>query len=98
MTTRWMRALAFGLAVAIAAPAFAADTTADMKDTATEKKAQAKKKARAAKPGDKTAGARMEDAKDTATETKAKAKKKGRKAARKVRKQAGETKQDLNMK
>lgn len=97
MTTRGMRALAYGLALAIAAPSFAADTQ-DMKDTATEKKAQTKKKARAAKPGDKTANDKMEDAKDTTKETTAKAKKKGRKATRKVRQQAGETKQDLNMK
>jgi Ni/Co efflux regulator RcnB len=85
MTTRLVRALAYGLVLAIAAPAFAADTAADAKDTATEKKAQTKKKARAMKPGGETTRDRMNDAKDTAKETKAKAKKKGRKAHRKAR-------------
>ncbi len=95
MTTRGMRAVAFGLALAIAAPAIAADT-GDVKDTATEQKAKTKKKARSMKPGGETAKDKMNDAGDTAKEQTAKAKKKGRKAHRKASHQMNETKQDAN--
>lgn len=95
MTTRSLRALAIGIALAIAAPGYAGDTTNDAKDTVTEKKAQAKKKLRKAKPGERTAGDRVEDGKDTAKEMKAKTKKQGRKAKKKVRAKTNEVREDL---
>lgn len=80
------------LCLGLAAPglAVADDTTKDMKDTATEAGANAKKTARDLKPGDKTAGDRVDDAKDTATATKAKAKKKARHAKKKAKAEAHE--------
>jgi hypothetical protein len=79
MKTTWLRAIALGAAVGLAAPALGGS---DAEDTVTEKKAQAKKKARSAKPGDETASDRMADASDTAKEKTAQTKKKARKAAR----------------
>jgi len=83
MLRRLVQGLAVVVALAVAAPAFAASVD-DAKDTATEKKADAKKKLRSAKRH-KTADDRMDDAKDTATSTTAKAKKSGRKAGRAVK-------------
>ncbi len=81
MTTRGLRAIAVGLALALAAPAMAGDA----QDTVTEKKAQVKKKARAAKPGRHTMKDRANDAKDSMKAGVAKTKKQARKAGRKVR-------------
>jgi hypothetical protein len=77
------RQLALGLALALVAPA-----AGDAEDTVTEKKAQAKKKARDLKPGHKTAGDHVDDASDTAKEAVAKTKKGARKAGRKVKEEA----------
>jgi hypothetical protein len=83
MKTTWLRAIALGATVGLAAPAFGGS---DAEDTVTEKKAQATKQARDAKPGDKTAGDHMDDASDTAKEKTAQAKKKARKTARSAKK------------
>lgn len=87
-------------ALGLAAPALAADTANDAKDTATEKKAGMKKsarKARRAVTGDQSTADRTKDAakdaKDTGTETKAKAKKQGRKAKRNVQRGAQDTRE-----
>jgi hypothetical protein len=85
---RMVKALAAVLALGLAAPTIAADAN-DAKDTAAEKKAEAKKKVRSAK-GSKTAEDRANDAKDTAASSTAKAKKSTRKAARKVKEEAHE--------
>jgi hypothetical protein len=76
------KALALVAGLGLAAPAMASDAS----DTATEKKAQARKKARSLKPGEKSLDDRTEDAKDTARETGAKAKKSARKAGHKAKK------------
>ncbi len=83
MTTRGMRALAFGLALAIAAPVLADSN--DVKDTATQKKAEARRKARSMKPGRKTLKDRENDLGDTARADAARVRKQGRKANRNVR-------------
>ncbi|HET9594957.1 MAG TPA: hypothetical protein VFP65_05225 [Anaeromyxobacteraceae bacterium] len=82
MTRNWLKAIALGSAMGLAAPALADDA----QDTATEKKAQASKAARDMKPGDKTAGDHMDDASDTAKEKTAQTKKKARKTAHKAKK------------
>ncbi len=76
-----MKALALGLALGLAAPAFAGDT----QDTVTEKKANARKTVRDLKPGDKTLSDHAEDASDTVKSGVAKSKKSVRKGARKVK-------------
>ncbi|MFL5270886.1 MAG: hypothetical protein ACJ79R_17455 [Anaeromyxobacteraceae bacterium] len=83
MMKSWVKGLAITLAVGLAAPAMAA-TTDDAKDTATEKKADAKKKVRGMKKH-KDAGDRVDDAKDTASSASAKTKKSARKASRNVK-------------
>jgi hypothetical protein len=91
---RMVKALAAVLALGLAAPVMAADAD-DVKDTATEKKAQAKKKLRSMK-GSKSAQDRADDAADTATEKKAQAKKSARKAGRKAKQEANEAKEKAN--
>jgi hypothetical protein len=87
-----IRKIAILSALALAAPAWAQSSTSttkeDAKDTATEKKAQTKKKARKAKPGGESASDKMKDAQDTGTEKKAQAKKKARKAGAETKKGA----------
>ena len=80
----WTAALvaALGLAVPVRGRGQMKD---DVKDSATETKAEVKKGARDLKPGDKTAGDRVEDAKDTTKATGAKVKKKARKAKNKTK-------------
>ncbi len=79
-TTKGIRALAFGLALGVAAPAMGAahDTTTDR---AHETTAKVKRKARAAKPGGESASDRWADTKDYAKEKSAKARRQGRTAA-----------------
>ncbi len=81
------RAFAVVLAVGLAAPSFAAS---DMSDTITEKKSDAKRKARDLKPGDKTAGDHVDDAKDATVGAAAKTRKGARKAGRKVKHEVNE--------
>ncbi|HEX9399573.1 MAG TPA: hypothetical protein VF912_05635 [Anaeromyxobacter sp.] len=85
-----IRKVAILAALGLAAPAWAQSAMDDAKDTATEKKADAKKTARSKKPGGETAKDEAKDAKDTTTAKTAKAKKKGRKAARKTKKPASD--------
>jgi hypothetical protein len=80
---RMIRGLALAVAFSLAAPAFA--STDDVKDTATETKAKAKRKARSVKPGHRTNDDRMADAKDSVSEGAAKTKKSVRKGARSVK-------------
>ena len=84
----WVKGLAIALAVGLAAPAMAANAD-DAKDTATEKKADAKKKVRSMKKH-KDAGDHVDDAKDTATSAGAKAKKSARKTSRNVKHEVNE--------
>jgi hypothetical protein len=86
--THMVKGLALALALGLAAPAMAANAD-DAKDTATEKKADAKKKVRSMKKS-KDAGDHMDDAKDTATSAGAKTKKSARKASNKVKHEANE--------
>jgi hypothetical protein len=84
----WVKGLAMALAVGLAAPAMAANAD-DAKDTATEKKADAKKKVRSMKKH-KDAGDHLDDAKDTATSAGAKTKKSARKTSRNVKHEVNE--------
>lgn len=77
-----IRVVSIITAVALAAPTMANDA----QDTATEKKSQLRKSVRDLKPGEKTAGDRVDDANDTAKESAAKARKKARHGKRKVQK------------
>jgi hypothetical protein len=72
-------------ALGLAGPASAGDRAENAKDTITEKKADAKKGLRDAKPGDKTAEDRVDDAKDSLDEAGAKTRKAGRKVKREVK-------------
>jgi hypothetical protein len=81
-----MKGLALAVAFSLAAPALA--STDDVKDTATETKAKARKKVRSMKPGAKTRDDRVADAKDSASEGIAKTKKHVRRAGRSVKKSA----------
>ena len=81
---RLVQGISIAVALGLAAPTLAASTD-DAKDTATEKKAETKKKVRGMKKH-KSADDRMDDAKDTASADTAKAKKKTRKAGRDVKK------------
>jgi hypothetical protein len=78
-------AAALVAALGVAAPAYAGDRADDAKDTFTEKKADAKKGLRDAKPGDKTAEDRKDDAKDTLEASGAKVRKGAREVKRDVK-------------
>jgi hypothetical protein len=83
---RMVRTMAFGLALALAVPAYAAGE--DARDTVTEKKGDVKRGVRHHKPGGETAGDKVEDAKDATRSGWASTKKKARKAAKKTRRSA----------
>lgn len=85
---RWAKALAVAAGLGLAVPVLAASTD-DAKDTATEKKAEAKKKVRSAKPS-KSAQDRADDTKDTAASSTAKAKKSARATGRKAKKEVND--------